>query len=104
MTDSQLREAVAAFRAGILGGRPADGMCFAVCAPLQGYLEMFGIRTELVEVYFAECNHVWLQLTDGRIIDPTADQFGLEPVYVGPPPLVYVSRQARLRPQADEEL
>lgn len=97
MSERELRRVVTEFRDGILCGRPSEGMCFAVCAALQGYLDMFGLDTEMVEANFAEINHVWLRLPDGRIIDPTADQFGLPPVYIGPLPLVYESRQARLR-------
>ena len=71
-------------------------MCLAVCAPLQGFLSLAGIDTTIVEAHFAETNHVWLQLPDGRILDPTADQFGLDVVYIGPLPLSYSTRQARL--------
>ena len=30
--------------------------------------------------------HVVLELPDGRVLDVTADQFGLDPVYLGPMP------------------
>lgn len=71
-------------------------MCFAVCAPLQGLLSASGIETELEGINFPEVNHYFLRLPDGRILDPTADQFGLEPVYLGPMPLQYEARHARL--------
>lgn len=64
-------------------------MCFAVCAALQGWLSCCGLETELVEADFGHVNHVWLQLPNGDILDPTADQFGLEPVYLGPVPSQY---------------
>lgn len=85
------------FRSGILDGRPSRMMCFAVCAPLQAYLSMCGVETALVEAHFEECNHVWLQLPDGRILDPTADQFGFPRVYIGPVPRQYATREARWR-------
>lgn len=89
MTDRRLIRIVAGFRAGILNGRPSALMCFAVCAPLHTYLSLLGVETRMVEARFAEVNHVWLALEDGRILDPTADQFGLEPVYLGSLPRSY---------------
>ncbi len=97
MTDRQLKRFAKDFRDGILGGRPSDMMCFAVCAPLQAMLHCVGVNTEIVTSDFPEVNHVWLRLEDGRILDPTADQFGLESVYLGPLPLIYSARKARLR-------
>lgn len=100
MTDRQLKRYAASFRTGILAGRSSRMMCFAVCAPLQALLKLCGVETELVEAHFAELNHVWLRLPDGRILDPTADQFGLESVYLGPLPLIYELRQARMQDQS----
>ena len=55
-------------------------------------LRLHGIEAETVESDLGECNHVWLQLEDGRALDPTADQFNalfpdlaMPPVYLGPP-------------------
>src|SRR6266849_4075219 len=58
-------------------------MCFVICAPLQGYLSFLGLDTQLKEGIVklppgSEAEHVehtWLQLSDGRVLDPTADQF-----------------------------
>jgi hypothetical protein len=84
MTDQELIEIATDFRAGILGSRPSTDMCFAVSAPLQGFLSaLYGIQTELEEVDFGDTNHVWLRLGDGRVLDPTADQFGKSAVYLG---------------------
>lgn len=97
MTTRQLKRFVTEFREGVLAGRGPYMMCFAVCAPLQGFLSVCcGIKTELREAWFNECNHCWLELPDGRIIDPTADQFGMEPVYIGKLPLSYATRKARI--------
>jgi hypothetical protein len=77
-------------RKGILGKRSSRMMCMAVSAPLQGLLAaLYGVETELETVDFPESNHVWLRLPDGRILDATADQFGLEPVYLGEVPEIY---------------
>jgi hypothetical protein len=94
MLDTELIEIAGDFRDGILGGRPPAMMCAAVAWPLQGFLSAFyGIETEAVETRFAEGgNHIWLRMPDGRVLDPTADQFNgvipdaeLPPVYLGPP-------------------
>ena len=79
------------FRRGLLGVRGPHGMCFALCAPLQGWLSAVGIETTLIKALFPEINHVWLQRDDGTIIDPTADQLGLDlpGVYIGPLPKQY---------------
>lgn len=63
-------------------------MCFAVCAPLAGLLRLHGIEARVVEGFPSDgdfYNHVWLELPDGRVLDPTADQFAdMPPVYLGP--------------------
>lgn len=96
MTQRQLRRTATDFRTGLLDGRSSHGMCFAVCAALQGWLSVCGVETEMVEANFVEINHVWLLLPNGDILDPTADQFGLDPVYIGRLPFAYEARTARL--------
>ena len=48
-----------------------------------------GRSAALVEVWLKRPprNHVWLRLSDGRALNPSADRFnaGLPPVYLGPP-------------------
>ena len=90
----RLKRIVGGFRRGILGQRAPDMMCAAVCYPLCGYLAMCGIETKIVEGDFGRTNHVWLEMEDGTIIDPTADQFSGEivkmpKVYIGPLPETY---------------
>lgn len=89
MTDKRLTRIAEDFRDGLLNGRHSRLMCFAVCAPLQSLLSISGIETELVEVEFPGINHFYLRLLDGRILDPTADQFDLPAVYLGPVPEKY---------------
>ena len=89
MSPYELRRAVTSFRRGILGRRSSRSMCFAVCAPLQGWLSCCGLETDMMEADFGKTNHVWLRLATDEIIDPTADQFDLVPVYIGPWPAVY---------------
>lgn len=65
-----------------------------VSFPLSGYLASIGIAAELRQgvVEFQRkgqtyhSGHFWIELEDGNIVDATADQFGLEPVYIGPLP------------------
>lgn len=75
MTDRVLVNQVKAFRGGILNGQSSRMMCGVVCFALQGYLEWIGLQSELFESDLGEMNHVWLKLPDGRVLDPTADQF-----------------------------
>lgn len=91
MTDTKLLEIAEDFRGGILQGRSSSLMCFAVSAALQGFLSaLCNIETELVELDFEHCNHVVLRLSDGRILDATADQFdGMPAVYLGEMPALY---------------
>lgn len=89
MKDRELIEFATDFRKGILGDHSSKMMCFAVSAPLQGILSACGVNSELVETDLGECNHLFLVLDDGRVLDPTADQFNywrkenLPPVYLG---------------------
>lgn len=94
MTKRELLRSVREFRRGILDGGTSDNMCFMVCVPLVGFLSAFGVEADLQEGEVMGCHHYWLTLSDGRIIDPTADQFPhiarLPAVYVGPQPDHYV--------------
>jgi hypothetical protein len=89
MTDAEIVEFAREFRDGVLGGGSSRLMCFAICAPLETLLGLSGVECELVEADFGYINHVWLKLPNGDILDPTADQFGFEPVYLGPLPWQY---------------
>lgn len=94
MKDAELIKIVRGFRNGLLGGRDSTSMCFAVCFPLQGYLQACGVESKIMEVDFGHSNHIWLLLRCGRILDPTADQFStpespLPDVYLGDVPEIY---------------
>lgn len=98
MTDAQLVAFAREFRDGILDGRDSSQMCAAVCWPLASLLATQGVRpVKVEEMLFQEggpagvSNHVIIRLPDGRILDPTADQFGLEPVYLGELPELYTA-------------
>lgn len=69
-------------------------MCLAVCLPLEGLLRAAGVEAMAEKADFPGhpevASHMWLRLPDGRILDPTADQFGLPPVYLGELPNQYM--------------
>lgn len=83
MTDSEIKEVTTKFVAGLLWKKKSRGMCFMVCAPLQGFLAACGVETKLIsgEITFNEgglthiWDHYWLRLPSGKILDPTANQF-----------------------------
>jgi hypothetical protein len=105
MGDAKLLRIVREFRRGILGRRCAESMCFAVCAPLQGYLKFSGYTADLregeVTTDEGPVNHYWLELPDGRVLDPTADQFNkylglaLPAIYLGAPTRIHSTEQQR---------
>ena len=95
MTDKKLLQIIKSFRYGLIGRKDSDFMCLYVSAPLQAFLKFnYKMNTRLVDGYckvgIFEPEHCWLELEDGRIIDPTYDQFfekGLKPkVYIGEKP------------------
>lgn len=102
MTRRQLEKFVRSFRHGILGGkRDATHMCAAICWPLSPLLQAEGVKNSVREglVKFGrglgECNHFWIELEDGTVVDPTADQFNrvmgikLPAVYIGTPERIH---------------
>lgn len=52
---------------------------------------MIGVDCCAVESDFVDYNHVWILMEDGRVLDPTCDQFNdrlgaaFPPVYLGSP-------------------
>ena len=92
MTDAELVKFATEFRKGVLGRSSSALMCAAVCMPLVTLLDIHGVKAELMESETETCNHVWLRLADGRVLDPTSDQFGeLPPVYLGPPTALHAN-------------
>lgn len=91
----RLHRIASEFRRGLLDGRPSALMCYAVSAPLHGYLSACGYETELIEGEVYGRQHFWLRLADGRILDATADQFDapdggpMPEVYIGDAPAWY---------------
>lgn len=88
MTDIELIRLAAEFRKGILGRKSSRGMCFAVAAPLSSFLSFGGVSNSLEKGENEATNHFYIRLSDGRVLDPTADQFGFDPVYLGSTPVL----------------
>ena len=93
-TDAELIDVCRDFRHGMIGeGTPGDGFCAMVSWPLAAYLRACCginadcVQTDLKDHPTAQCyEHVWIRLADGRVLDPTFDQFcSEEPVdiYLG---------------------
>lgn len=99
MNDKALLKTVREFRKGLLENDTSEFKCFMVCAPLQAYLGFIGYTTKLIKGLVdisedLEAGHYWLRLRDGRILDPTADQFStparpMPDVYIGELPQWY---------------
>lgn len=95
MLDSDLLQFAMDFRAAIIGDKDSAWMCAAISGPLCAALEVKGVSCQLMESDLGECNHVFIQLQDGRILDPTADQFNwcsanpLPGVYLGPEKIIH---------------
>ena len=95
MEDKDIIDFAMEFRSGILEDkRSSYGMCFAICAPLSTLLILSNVNCEMVESSHEDIeesnflSHCWIKLDDGRVLDPTYDQFNEEngdPIYLGPP-------------------
>lgn len=98
LTDKQLLRIATGFRKGILGRRRSSRMmCCMVSLGLQGYLGFLGLHTKVREGEVGDCNHIWLELSDGRVLDATADQFSDDetiypPVHLGEPLKIHRAR------------
>lgn len=103
MTDEGLVKLATAFRRGFLG---ADGdslhTCY-MCMPLNMLLTLRGLRSELcvgTPPYPTAGTHYWIELEDGRVLDPTADQFNGDSatkypeIYLGEPTEIHPRSRA----------
>lgn len=95
MTDKQLLKLTKGFTKGVTNGN-IKKQCYVVSAPLQAYLLMCKLETELIKVDVHLKNEIWehycIKLKDGRILDPTAGQFtelNLPSIYLGEMPTNY---------------
>ena len=109
LKDKELLKICSQFRYGVIGRGKANRKCYMITAPLCSYLKFLKIECTMIEgfVTIGEniTNHFWILLPDGRIIDPTADQFneikGLEmpKVYLGQKPDWYMIPKSKIRKQ-----
>jgi hypothetical protein len=107
MSDKELIRITTQFTRGLLGRKKVKSMCFVATAPLQGFLSACGVETKLLEVEIEietkDEIHIWnhfcLELEDGRILDPTANQFKtpegeeMPNVYLGKKPKWYKTKK-----------
>ncbi len=88
--DVEVLQYATQFRHAIIGDGDSTQMCAAISGPLASAFAIKGIPALVMESDLGICNHVFLRLADGRILDPTADQFNwcssqsLPGVYLGP--------------------
>lgn len=92
MTDKQLVKFCSAFRSGLIGTKPSHSMCFAMCWPMVGLLNTIGVECELNAPKNGQPGHHWIDLPDGRILDPTADQF-INPLSGNRMPKIYLGHK-----------
>lgn len=97
LSDDELITLAAEFRAGVIGQKSGDEMGLVICPTLAGLLTGYGVACEVhstaLQVKGEEGlrEHYWIALEDGRVLDPTLDQFAdwfsvpAEAVYLGPP-------------------
>lgn len=92
-TDDELIALAWDFRVQLIGERGMSfGMGSTIAAPLASHLNDHGLDVELCESDHSDLpnspwhEHYWIALPDGRVLDPTYDQFfeeEPEPVYIG---------------------
>ena len=103
MKDKELIKATREFTKGLTKGE-IDQKCFAISAPLSGYLSFLGVENELIECEVETPTELWghycIELPDGRILDPTAGQFvglNLPKIYLGVLPECYLKLRHSLK-------
>lgn len=93
---TQIADIAKGFRKGMLGDRPAKQWCVAVSCSLAGFLKFCGYSCEIINGSIGYCQHCWIALGSGLILDPTADQFRnpsgefMPKVYIGEKPDWYI--------------
>ncbi len=91
MTEAEIKAYTLAFRRAVLQDEPSDLMCAAISGPLAAALRLLGVPARVVEAGLEWGGHVFILLTGGQVLDPTADQYNdrVDPphpeVYLGPP-------------------
>jgi hypothetical protein len=105
LNDKTLIQLSTQFRYGVIGRKSSSKECYKVAAPLCAYFKFLKVECSLIEGYVtigeAITNHYWLALPDGRILDPTADQFNevkkqnMPKVYLGEKPQWYMEKKSK---------
>jgi hypothetical protein len=105
MKSGRLKRIAKGFRdeiVGVFGGDGSENYCYMVSMPIEGYLNALGVECRCVEGFVngSPVHHWWVELSDGRIIDATADQFTvngqqLPPIIVGTRPDFYKPKEPK---------
>lgn len=99
MNEQEIKEFALEFREGLLGNKSSHLMCWVVTQHLSFLLKEIGINNEIVRfdidsnrsVEPLDCEvieHYCIKIGE-KILDPTADQFGLDKVFFGHKPIWY---------------
>lgn len=101
---SDLIEAASEIRRRLPESEPSLKLCEFMATIL---LISHGVALRLRRLEFGFTTHHVLELPDGRILDPTADQFaalgsGLPPVYLGEVPEIYLRWTRPGQPDSDK--
>ncbi len=98
---AEIIEIATDFREGMLEGKSSTSMCWILSHPLAGFLSFCGIDCgSVVDGNVKQgplsLHHCWIDMRNGIILDPTADQFvspetnePMPPVYLGKKPFWY---------------
>ena len=99
MNEQEIKQFALEYRNGLLGDKSSHSMCWVVTQPLSLLLQEIGIDNEIVRfdvdssrsvepLDYEVVEHYCIKI-GRKILDPTADQFGLEKVFFGGRPIWY---------------
>lgn len=103
MSDNEIKDFALNFRKGVLSDRNGFSMCWVVVQPLSLLLNEIGVKNNIVcfDIDANNCvnkldcdliEHFCIEI-NGKILDPTADQFkGMETVFFGNRPIWYLEQ------------
>jgi len=102
MKEQEIKQFALEYREGLLGDKSSHSMCWVVTQPLSLLLKEIGIDNQIVcydidssrSVEPLDCEvveHYCIKI-GRKILDPTADQFGLDKVFFGSRPIWYADQ------------
>lgn len=99
MNEQEIKQFALKYRNGLIGNKSSHSMCWVVTQPLSLLLKEIGLDNEIVRydidssrsIQKLDCEvaeHFCIKI-GRKILDPTADQFGLDKVFFGSRPIWY---------------